>query len=384
MNKLDKAKRIKGTSIGTAHCFFNSFDDFNNNSIYVTTNNDPDVGGGDGESSNSSSSNFIDFGPFVDQTPITVNPRLPLETVMDLFKKMGVILIEHIDRLVGLITAMNPFRTGKLVMFQVEYDRDWHFFEIFFFIILGIFGGLYGALVIRYNLMIQSFRKKFLLKDYYAVYEAAILASITALIGYLNIFMKMDMTETLGILFQECETKTHDYEGLCKDSEMFRMACLLFIATVLRFGFIIITYGTKVPAGIFIPSMAVGATFGRFLGLFVKALYIAYPEFPLFASCKPDVPCVTPGMYAFLGAAAALGSNGFPFLDKEEYTFGVPVATIMRKNLTVMTASGLKLDEIERILSESNFQGFPVVQDKRSMQLLGHIGRPELKYAIGN
>lgn len=35
---------------------------------------------------------------------------------------------------------MNPFRTGKLVLFQVTYDRDWHFFEIFFFIILGIFG----------------------------------------------------------------------------------------------------------------------------------------------------------------------------------------------------------------------------------------------------
>jgi chloride channel 3/4/5 len=36
--------------------------------------------------------------------------------------------------------AMNPFRTGKLVLFQVTYDRDWHFFEIIFFIILGIFG----------------------------------------------------------------------------------------------------------------------------------------------------------------------------------------------------------------------------------------------------
>ena len=35
---------------------------------------------------------------------------------------------------------MNPFRTGKLVLFQVTYDRDWHFFEIIFFIILGIFG----------------------------------------------------------------------------------------------------------------------------------------------------------------------------------------------------------------------------------------------------
>ncbi len=35
---------------------------------------------------------------------------------------------------------MNPFRTGKLVLFQVTYDRDWHFFEIVFFIIIGIFG----------------------------------------------------------------------------------------------------------------------------------------------------------------------------------------------------------------------------------------------------
>lgn len=35
---------------------------------------------------------------------------------------------------------MNPFRTGKLVLFQVTYDRDWHFFEIFFFVIIGIFG----------------------------------------------------------------------------------------------------------------------------------------------------------------------------------------------------------------------------------------------------
>lgn len=38
------------------------------------------------------------------------------------------------------LSAMNPFRTGKLVLFQVTYDRDWHFFEIIFFVILGIFG----------------------------------------------------------------------------------------------------------------------------------------------------------------------------------------------------------------------------------------------------
>ena len=35
---------------------------------------------------------------------------------------------------------MNPFRTGKLVLFQVSYNRDWHFFEIGFFILIGAFG----------------------------------------------------------------------------------------------------------------------------------------------------------------------------------------------------------------------------------------------------
>lgn len=35
---------------------------------------------------------------------------------------------------------MDPFRTGKLVLFQVSYDRDWHYFEIPAYILLGIFG----------------------------------------------------------------------------------------------------------------------------------------------------------------------------------------------------------------------------------------------------
>jgi chloride channel 3/4/5 len=60
----------------------------------------------------------------------------------------------------------------------------------------------------------QTFRKKYL-RDY-GVAEVTALAFVTALIGYFNIFMKMDMTETLGILFQECESKIHDYENLCQ------------------------------------------------------------------------------------------------------------------------------------------------------------------------
>lgn len=31
-----------------------------------------------------------------------------------------------------------------------------------------------------------------------------------------------------------------------------------------------------------------------------------YPQSGMFAVCDPDIPCITPGTYAFLGAAAAL------------------------------------------------------------------------------
>jgi chloride channel 3/4/5 len=128
---------------------------------------------------------------------------------------------------------MNPFRTGKLVMFQVTYDREWHFFEYFFAIIIGIFGvsnlchvcyklvvrthdgaeiqGLYGAFVIKYNMKVVEYRKKYLKN--YAITEAAVLALITAI----NVFLRIDMTEIMGILFRECEGPDgEDYYGLCQ------------------------------------------------------------------------------------------------------------------------------------------------------------------------
>jgi chloride channel 3/4/5 len=51
----------------------------------------------------------------------------------------------------------------------------------------------------------------------------------------------------------------------------------LLLATVVRTGFIILSYGCKVPAGIFVPSMAVGATFGRMVGIISKAMHACVP-----------------------------------------------------------------------------------------------------------
>lgn len=113
----------------------------------------------------------------------------------------------------AVLAGMNPFRTGQLVMFQVKYDRDWHFFEVIFYIIIGIFGGLYGAFVIKWNLRVQAFRKRYLTK--YAVLEATLLATFTAILCYPNMFLRIDMTESMEILFRECEGD-YDYDELCE------------------------------------------------------------------------------------------------------------------------------------------------------------------------
>lgn len=84
------------------------------------------------------------------------------------------------------------------------------------------------------------------------------------------------------------------------------MALSLAFATIMRTFLVIISYGCKVPAGIFVPSMAIGASFGRMVGILVQALHERFPHARFFRACEPDIPCITPGTYAFLGAGAAL------------------------------------------------------------------------------
>ncbi|KAK7203145.1 chloride channel [Myxozyma melibiosi] len=340
--------------------------------------------------------------------------------------------------MVGIATlaAWNPFRTGQLVMFQVHYDRDWHFFEIVFYLVIGIFGGLYGLFITKFFFIAQSYRKKYLAN--FVLQETAALAMLTAMLCYFNIFLTIDMTESMQILFRECigsdGGEVEDYHGLCSADNRKRMALELAYAVVVRSLLVIVSYGLKVPAGIFVPSMAIGAYFGRMVGIGVEALYAAHPTSAFFSVCNGEEQCITPGTYAFLGAAAALSGimnitvtvvvimfeltgaltyilptmivvgvtkiinsrfgkggiadqaivfNGMPFIDnKEEPEFDVNVAAAMTSELTVFPAYGITLAEIETALAESSYGGFPVVEDRQSMLLMGFIGRAELMYAI--
>ena len=212
------------------------------------------------------------------------------------------------------------------------------------------------------------------------------------------------------------------------------MVFSLLLATTLRTLLVIISFGCKVPAGIFVPSMAIGAAFGRTVGILVQALHETFPTSPFFSACLPDQPCITPGTYAFLGAAAALSGimhitvsvvvimfeitgaltyilptmivvgvtkavserfghggiadrmiylNGYPFLDnKEDHTFGVPVSAVMATDTAVLPARGMSLSALEATMAQNTYQGYPIVASPANKTLLGYIGRTELRYAL--
>lgn len=337
---------------------------------------------------------------------------------------------------VGTLAALNPFRTGQLVMFEVVYDTNWHYFEIPIYIILGAFGGIYGIVVSKINIRVVAFRKKYL--GNYAVREVVILAGLTAIICYFNEFLRLDMTESMQILFHECDSTTNFNHIICsKDASKPNLVVSLLFATAMRMLLTIITYGCKVPAGIFVPSMAAGATFGRALGILMDSFYQHHKDSSLFSTCT-DEKCIIPGTYAFLGAAAALSGithltvtvavimfeltgalryiiptmvvvsitkiindrwgkggiadqmikfNGLPHIDpKEEFSFNTTVTSAMSLATVTIPTRGdttVTVRKLRKILGKTDFKGFPLVESEFNPRITGYVTRLDLNYALG-
>ncbi|KAL3419096.1 voltage gated chloride channel [Phlyctema vagabunda] len=336
-----------------------------------------------------------------------------------------------------ILQAFDPFRSGKLVLYQVTYTTGWHGFEMVPFGILGILGGLYGALFIKTNMKVAEWKKSAPWLPG-PISQVAIVALLTALINYPNFYMKVQASELVYSLFAECSQLLDDQFGLCKPgSATIGTIFLLVFAAILGFFLASVTFGLQIPAGIILPSMAIGALFGRAMGIIMEIWVQNHPTFFAFASCEPDVPCVTPGTYAIIGAAAALGGvtrmtvsivvimfeltgaltyvlpimiavmlskwvgdafgkkgiyeswihfNEYPFLDNSDETPipDIPVSQIMTRieDLVVLTATGHTIATLKSILATHPYRGFPVISDPREAILLGYISRAELAYNL--
>lgn len=335
------------------------------------------------------------------------------------------------------LKGFNPFRTGKLVLYQVTYTSGWHDFELIPFIILGILGGLYGGFFIKLNMKIAKWRKSSPWAVF-AVLEVLIVTLVTALISFPNKFTRAQSSELVYTLFAECQAISDDQFGICRTGAASGgVIVLLLEAAALGFVLASVTFGLQIPAGIILPSMAIGALYGRALGMLVQIWQQNHPDAVVFAGCEPDVPCITPGTYAIIGAASALGGvtrmtvsivvimfeltgaltyvlpimiavmiskwvgdafgrrgiyetwiqfNEYPFLDNRDESAipDVPVQQIMTRvdDLAVLTATGHTLQSIQEFLLAHPYRGFPVVLEATHNILIGYISRTELLFAL--
>jgi len=296
---------------------------------------------------------------------------------------------------------------------------------------LGIFGGLLGSFFIYVNFELNIIRKKLLTAKWMKVLETVALVALTATVLFFTprILSKSCMSQ------DESSVDAEHIQYLCPDGMYNPMATFLFNpeGTVIKnflskkavfsyetlllffliwFIFTIITYGTAVPAGLFLPGILIGCSLGRVLGLFIEN-YIVQEIHPstyaiigaasmlagysrlsfslaiIMLETTENVNLFLPIIFALFVSfaiggifnksmyAGAVRVKSFPFLNEQvpmcnelitaEQIMSMPVVTLKYKS---------SARAIHSMLSDHKFDGFPVVNNSGSC--IGLIGRHSL------
>ncbi|KAF7703271.1 H(+)/Cl(-) exchange transporter 4 [Silurus meridionalis] len=353
------------------------------------------------------------------------------------------------------LRSINPFGNNRLVLFYVEYHTPWYMAELVPFILLGVFGGLWGTLFIRGNIAWCRRRKTTRLGKY-PVLEVIVVTGITAILAFPNPYTRRSTSELISELFNDCgafeSSQLCDYinnPNMSRPEDdipdrpagpgVYNALWQLALALIFKIVITIFTFGMKIPSGLFIPSMAVGAIAGRIVGIAVEQMAYHHHEWIIFKNwCRPGADCVTPGLYAMVGAAACLGGvtrmtvslvvimfeltggleyivplmaaavtskwvadafgkegiyeahirlNGYPYLDQDEFTHRTLATDVMRPRrnepqLSVLTQDSTTVEDVEMLIKETDYNGFPVVVSRESERLIGFVQRRDLTLAI--
>lgn len=220
-------------------------------------------------------------------------------------------LPQHLFRIFfcAMISALflkfwDPYGTGKIVLFEVSYPQEWKIWELGAYIFLGICGGIYGALFCKFTIWWPKVFRTWKPIKTSPTLEVLLITTLTATVSFFNPYTKKSVTELLLDLASPCTKDSPSLELCPADVEAIpRLMFILVSALVVKAGLTSITFGVKVPSGIYVPSMVVGALFGRILALAIQ--YFSYSSFLISENYEPGNP-VTAGTYAMAGAGAFL------------------------------------------------------------------------------
>ncbi|KAL3641995.1 hypothetical protein CASFOL_012810 [Castilleja foliolosa] len=334
------------------------------------------------------------------------------------------------------------FGSGGFIIWDISGGQeDYSFQELLPMAVIGVIGGLLGALFNQLTFYIAYWRRNYLHKrgNRVKVIEVCIVSVITSVISFgLPLFRKCtpcpDADANSGI---ECPRRPGMYGNYvnfyCGDKEYNDLATIFFNTQddairnlfsaktihefsaqslltflVMFYSLAVLTFGTAVPAGQFVPGIMIGSTYGRLVGMFAVSFYKKLN--------------IEEGTYALLGAASFLGgsmrmtvslcvimveiSNNLKFLplimlvlliskavgdafneglyEEQARLRGIPLLESKPKyqmrTMTAKEASGhqqvvyfprvVKVVDILSILRSNNHNGFPVIDHTRSGETL--------------
>ncbi|KAK0648324.1 chloride channel [Cercophora newfieldiana] len=184
-----------------------------------------------------------------------------------------------------MLKALDPTRTGRLVLFETNYGVIYKPHNYVFFVLLGIFGGLFGAAFCKGSLMWTKRMKPFINK--HPLVELTGIVLVTAALQYPNPITREPALLMIKNLLRDCGHKGGGW--ICeqeRQADKTEYYGWLIYGTVVKIVLTIVTVGSRIPSGLIVPALGAGAISGRLLGQIV--------------------PDTSPAIFAMVGAAAFL------------------------------------------------------------------------------
>ncbi|KAI4345612.1 hypothetical protein L6164_012715 [Bauhinia variegata] len=222
------------------------------------------------------------------------------------------------------------FGSGGFIIWDISGGQeDYSFAELLPMAIIGVIGGLLGALFNQLTLYVSSWRRNHLHKkgSRVKIVEACLVSVITSVISfglpllrkctpcpesvpdsniecprgpgmygnYVNFFCSKDKeyNDLATIFFNTQDDAIRNLFSAKTINEYSAQSLLTFL--VMFYALAVMTFGTAVPAGQFVPGIMIGSTYGRLVGMFVVKFYRRLN--------------IEEGTYALLGAASFLGGS---------------------------------------------------------------------------
>lgn len=227
----------------------------------------------------------------------------------------------------GLVKGnLTNITNAGVIKFGNFENNKFYYWDLPSFMVIGIIGGILGSFFCWVNFELSVRRKKYLTTNFKKSLDTLLIVFFTGTLMYFAPFILKDecnpvpKDETGGSTFNDEELQRYLCPEFAEDgkTKLFSpLASLLFnpLGSVFRllmdpviilsygslflyfaiwYPWTLLSYGTNIPAGLFVSGILIGCTFGRIIGEFVKF------------NIASDPTSISTSSYAVVGAAAIL------------------------------------------------------------------------------